>query len=82
MPGISHQLHWSVRVICNNLYLLALLDTPEQAFGGLGVTERRLEESIVLAKLVARRVSIRELELVEDVLYTHGRVPANEAGVR
>jgi hypothetical protein len=66
-----------VRVIHNNLYLLALLDTPEQAFGGLGVTEQLAEKSIVLKKLVAGRASIHELELVEDFLYTHGRVPSD-----
>jgi hypothetical protein len=55
---------------------------PEQAFGGIGVTERQAEESIILEKLVAGQASIRKLKLVEDFLYTHGRVPANEARVR
>jgi hypothetical protein len=49
---------------------------------GLGVMERQAKESIVLEKIMAGWASICKLELVEYFLYTHGRVPANDAGVR
>jgi hypothetical protein len=70
--GIGHQLHWSVRVIRNHLYLLALLDAPEKAFGSLSGTKRQAEESIIVEKLVSAWASIHKFELVEYVLNTHG----------
>jgi hypothetical protein len=81
LDSVSHQLHWSVWVIRNCLYLLALLDAPDKVFGSLGGTKRQAEESMIVEKLVSAQASIRKFELVEYVLNTHGQIPANEAGV-
>jgi hypothetical protein len=51
LDGVGHELHWSIQVVSNDLFLLALLDAPEEALWGFGHAKRQAKEGIVLEEL-------------------------------